>query len=316
MADTTSTEYISKADILNEAVLAPMVENTYQDAMVFMPLADVDRTLEGKDGDIIKVPTWKGNLTAEQVDEGADIPLGKLSQGYTHATVHKFGIGTSFSDESDLVSLASNAEKGTREIGNALAQYADSSLLNAALALKNEKDPEDETKTPYYMETSADIDGLYDMMDHFVSQNSNVSYTLIGNPKDKTKFRRAVIDYLKGSEAAANMAITGATSLIDGASFVSTNKMKEGQLVVAFSTTEDIERAQELSTKLKEGNVSEKELQTLNTGRPLKWFVKRDTLIETDRNKRKQLNYIYGTQIAAPYVQNPSKLLVVDLKKA
>lgn len=307
--------FISKKDILNEAVLTPMIENNYQDAMVFMPLADVDRSLEGKPGDIVKVPTWKGKLTAEEIEEGGSIPIGDLSQGYTTATVQKFGVGTSFSDEADLVSLASNAEKGIREIGSALAQYADTALLDAALALKDKTDENGTTK-PYYLETTADIEGLYAMMDHFVSQESNVAYTLIGNPRDKTKFRRAVIEYLKGTEAAANIALSGATTLLDGASFMSTNKMKEGQLVVAFSSQSDIESAKELSAKLKENALSDQELETLNTGRPFKWFVKRDTLIETDRDKSRQLNYIYGTQIAAPYVQNPSKLLVVDLKKA
>lgn len=308
-------DFISKDDILNEDVLAPMVENSYQDAMVFMPLADIDRTLEGKPGDTLKVPTWKGKLTAEKVEEGADIPLGKLEQGYTTATVQKFGVGTSFSDESNLVSLANNAEKGTREVGNAIAQYGDTALMKAGLELKD-KTNDDGTAKPYSLDTTFDINGLYEMMDHFVSQDSQVAYTLIGNPKDKTKFRRAVIEYLKGTDVGANIALSGATTLIDNASFYSTNKMTEGQLVVVYSSQNDIEAAKELSAKLKEGTVSDKELETLNTGRPFKWLVKRDTLVETDRNKRKQLNYIYGTKIAAPYVQNPSKLLVVNAKKA
>lgn len=311
MADTN---YISRADILNEDVLAPMVENSYQDAMVFMPLADIDRTLENNPGDTLKVPTWKGKLTAEKVEEGADIPLGKLTQGYTTATVQKFGVGTSFSDESNLVSLANNAEKGTREVGNAIAQYSDTALMTAALELKDKTD--DDGAKPYSLDTTFDINGLYEMMDHFVSQDNQVAYTIIGNPKDKTKFRRAVIEYLKGTDVGANIALSGATTLIDGASFYSTNKMTEGQLVVVYSSQNDIEAAKELSAKLKEGNVSDKELETLNTGRPFKWLVKRDTMVEVDRKKSNQVNYIYGTKIAAPYVQNPSKLLVVNAKKA
>lgn len=312
MADTN---YISKADLLNEAVLAPMVENTYQDAMVFMPLADIDRTLEGKPGDTLKVPTWKGKLTAQKVEEGQKIPTGKLGQGFTTTKVEKYGIGAAFSDESNLISLANNVEKCTRDVGSALGQYSDTELMNAGLALKDVKS-DDETTTPYYLETTANIDGLYEMMDHFTSQDSHYAYTLIGNPKDRTKFRRAVNEYLRGTDVGANLVLSGATTLINNASFFATNKMQEGQLIVAYSSQSDIEAVKELSAKLKEGAVSDQDLESLNTGRPFKHLVKRDVLIETDRDKSTQLNYIYGTKIAAPYVQNPSKLLVVDLKKA
>jgi hypothetical protein len=309
-------DYISKEDLINPEDMSPMEENTYQDAMRFMPLADVDRTLVAKPGDTITVPTWTGKLVAQPVGEGEEIPLGKLGQGKTKTTVQKFGVGTEYSDEADLVSLASNIEKGTREVGIALAQYSDSALLNAALALKD-KTGEDGTTKPYFLETDATINGLWDILDHFEDQKDGGAYTLIGNSKDKTKFRRAVIEYLKGSDVAANIAISGATTLLDGASFAATNKLPEGTLVVAYSSAEDIAAAKELKAAQTEGTVvDDKMLDQLNTGRPFKWYVKRDVLIETDRDKRKQLNYIYGTQIAAPYVQNASKLLVVNLKKA
>lgn len=304
-------DFVTKDDILNPQVLAPMVENTYQDAMVFMPLADIDRTLASKPGDEITVPTWTGSLKAKEVAEGEDISIGTLKQGYTKANVKKFGTGYSFTDEADLRSIASNAEKGTREIGNALAQYADKSLMDLALDLQSVTD--DKGKKPYSLDTTFDVDGLWEMIDHFTSQKDG-AYTIIGNPKTKTVFRRAVSDYYKNTDTGAEIALSGATRLIDNASFLATNKLDEGKLVVVYSSQSDIERAKELDAKLKEGTASENELQTLNTGRPFKWFVKRDVLIETDRNKRNQTNYIYGTQVAAPYIQNPSKLLVVSKK--
>ena len=306
-------EIITREDILNPQVLAPIVENSYQDAMVFMPLADVDRTLETNGaGDIITVPTWVGSLEAEEVKEGEDIPVGTLKQGYTQATVKKFGAGFSYTDEADLRSLASVAEKGTREISKALAQYADTELMNVALKLKDKAD--DDGNKPYALDTSFDVDGLWEMMDHFTNQADDGAYTLIGNPKDKTIFRRAVIDEFKQTEMATQIALSGATRLINNASFMATNKVKQGQLVVAYSSPEDIERAKELKAKLAEGTATSLELETLNSGRPFKWYAQRDVLIENERKPRNQTNYMYGTEIAAPYVQNPSKLLIVSKK--
>ena len=42
MANTTT------ADLLDAEILAPIVQEKYQDAMVFTPLATIDRTLQGK----------------------------------------------------------------------------------------------------------------------------------------------------------------------------------------------------------------------------------------------------------------------------
>ena len=59
-----------KEDLFDPEVLAPMVQNTYQKAMVFMPLADIDRTLTGNPGDTLTVPTWGHIGEAQDVAEG------------------------------------------------------------------------------------------------------------------------------------------------------------------------------------------------------------------------------------------------------
>ena len=41
------------ADVLDAEILAPIVQEKYQDAMVFTPLATIDRTLQGKPGDVL-----------------------------------------------------------------------------------------------------------------------------------------------------------------------------------------------------------------------------------------------------------------------
>lgn len=305
MPDTTNTnEFTSRDDLLDPEVLAPMVQNTYQNAMAFMPLADVDRTLEGKPGSKITVPTWNDDATAQEVKEGQEIPLGKMKQGYTTATIKKFGIGEPFSDEADIIGLGNAAQHATTLIGNAIAQYADTDLMNEALKVKNT------------LTTTADIDGIDEMESFFDTDVKNPAYTLICSPKTQLAINKSVREYTKGSDVGAQIALTGAVPTALGASIYKTKKMADDKIVVVFSSDEDIAKAKELDEALKTGNVDDKLLQSLNSGRPFKWYMKRDTLVETDRDKRKQLNYIYGTQIAAPYVQNPSKILVVDVKKA
>jgi hypothetical protein len=45
-------------------------------------------------------------------------------------------------------------------------------------------------------------------------------------------------------------------------------------------------------------------------------YMKRDTLIETDRDKIAQTNFIIGSKIVAPYVYDKTKLIKMNLPAA
>ena len=297
MADETTTT----SELLDPEILAPMVQNTTQSAMVFMPLADIDRTLESHEGDTLKVPTWTDKFEASEVKEGQAIPVSKMTQSYTKATVKKFGLGVSFTDESDIERFGNNVDHATSQIGNAIAQAADTYLMNEALKVKNT------------LSTTADVDGIDAMESYFNTDVKDAAFTLICSPKTQLVINKSVREYTKGSDVGAQIALSGAVPTALGASIYRTKKMPDDKIIVVFSSAEDIENAKKLDQALKDGTADEKELESLNSGRPFKWLVKRDILIEPDRDKKKQINYIYGTQIAAPYIQNPSKLLVVSL---
>lgn len=288
------------ADLLDAEILAPMIQNKYQDAMVFTPLAVVDRTLEGKPGDTLKQPTWKQIEAAQKINEGAKIPVSKGEQGFTKATVYKFGRGYSFTDESDIERMGNQVEYGTSEIARVIAQYGDTSLMQEALKSKNT------------MTVDPTVLGVDALIGFFESQSRNSAYTIICNPKTKLWFDKDILNYTRGSDTGANLVLNGAVPGVLGASFYTTKKMEDGKAVVIYSSPDDIKAIEELTEAEKAGK-DPKEIASINSGQAFKWLVKRDLLVETDRDKSDQTNYIYGTQIAAPYVQNPSKVLVATI---
>ncbi len=290
------------ADLLDAEILAPIVQEKYQDAMVFTPLATIDRTLQGKPGDVLKEATWKQIGPAQAVAEGAKIPVQKGEQGFTQVTVQKYGNGYSFTDESDISRLGSQIQYGTSEIARTIAEFTDNSFMDAALSVKN---------TLTIDPTVLGIDAL---IGSFNAQKGNGAYTILCNPQTKLWFDKDILEYTRGSDTGANLVLNGAISGPLGASFFTTNKMKDGQAVVVYSSPDDIKAMQEFTEAEKAGK-DPKELETLNTGQAFKLLMKRDLLIENDRDKSTQLNTIYGTQIAAPYVQNPSKVLVAKINK-
>lgn len=289
MATTTT------ADLIAPEILAPIIQQKYQKAMVFTPLAAVDRTLVGQPGDTLKQPMWKQIEDAQEIGEGQAIPVSKGEQGFTMATVKKFGRGYSFTDEADIARIGSQVEYGVSEISRVIAQYGDTALMNEALKVKNT------------LTIDPTVLGVDEAISFFDSQ-SNGAYTIICSPKTKIWFDKDILEFTRGSDTGANLVLNGAVPGVLGASFYTTKKMADGKAVVVYSSPDDIAAMKELEEVEKTGK-DPKELATLNTGQAFKWLVKRDLLVESDRDKEKQINMIYGTQIAAPYVQNPSKVL-------
>lgn len=295
-------EITMASDLFDPEVLSPIIQNTYQKAMVFMPLADINRNLEGRPGDTLTMPLWKLSGEAKDVKEGTKIPTGKISQDYAKVKVSKFGLGKELTDESTLYGLGNAVEKATQFLGDAIAQGADTKLMNNTLA-----------STEHVLDdVSLDIDGIDLMEAEFDTDDKNPAYTIICSPKTQLEINKAVREYTKGSDTGAQIALTGAVPSALGASIYRTKKMQDDKIIMIYSSDRDIAMAKEREDAQANGV---KELESFNTGRALMWAIKRDLLIETDRDKQSQINKIYATQIAAPYVQNPSKVVVGTIAK-
>lgn len=284
-------------DLIDPEILAPIIQNKYQNAMMFMPLAAVDRTLAGQPGDTLKQPIWKKIAGAQAVAEGADIPVQKGEQGFTTATVQKFGNGYSFTDEANIERIGDQVSYGTSEIARTIAEYGDNALMKEAQKVENT------------LSIDPTVLGIDQVVAWFNAQNSNGAYTIILNPKTKIAFDKDILDYTRGSELGANLVVNGAIPGPLGVSFRTTNAMEDGKAVVVYSSPDDIKFLEELKNAEASDPEKAKQIATTNTGQALKWLVKRDVLVESERKPNNQTNFIYGTQIAAPYVQNPSKVL-------
>lgn len=293
---------VEAKDLLDPEVLAPIIDNTFAANMVFSPLADFDRTLEGKPGDTLTMPLWTHSGEAQVVAEGAQIPLdAKVGQGQVSVKVQKFGLGVPVTDESILFGLNGDQviQQATTQLGRSLAQYADNSLLNAISASAD---------VNKLAGVTLDVDGIDGMEGVFASQNANPAYTIITSPKTGLVLRKAVRDYLRGTETGAQLVVSGAVPLVLGASLVTTNKMGDNQAIMIYSSSDDIAAAKE-----KASATTPQELEALNSGAALKYVVKRDQLVETERKPGTNTTNIYASQIAASYVYNPAKIVVATL---
>jgi N4-gp56 family major capsid protein len=103
MAATSNTTKLE--DLINPQVMADLIEKKLIDRIRFAPLATIDNTLVGRDGDEITYPFYGYIGASEDVNEGADIPIRKLEQGTKKVKVGKIGIGVQYTDEALLSGL-------------------------------------------------------------------------------------------------------------------------------------------------------------------------------------------------------------------
>lgn len=276
--DTTSGTYLSA--LFDPQVVADIIDTKLTDNMVFAPLARIDRTLEGRAGDTVTLPTYAYLGAAASVSEGYDIPIAKLTQTTTAVKVGKYGKAVQITDEAVLSGYGDPLGEATRQISLAIDDALDTALL-AALAgntaasqnystsdASTALEPED---IPLALaKFGEDIDG-----DKVLMVTPDFYAKLVGKP--------ASSNWIPASEIAANVKIRGTVGMAYGCQVVVTNRLvTSGNLYIVKPNT-------------------------------LAVFMKRNTMIETDRDILNQSTVIAGSLIAAPYLLNPKGMIKLSV---
>lgn len=275
MAATEKTTMLS--DLFVPEVVADVIDKKLIDAIRFAPLAKIDTTLVGRDGDELTMPSYDYIGAAEDVAEGADIPIKKLNQTTEKVKVSKIGLAVQFTDEA-LLSGNDNdiAEEAATQIVTAINDKLENKLINAmsttstltsTIAINDDGATGIATALQQFGE---DIDG------EKVLVVPPVYYGRLLNSKG----------WAPNTEAGADIMIRGEVGKVYGARIVLSNRL----------------------TALNEAYI-------IKPG-ALAIAMKRNTLVEFDRDKIDQTNYIIGSKIFAPYVYDKSKIIKLTLATA
>lgn len=119
-------------DLVVLQVIADTIDKKLIDAIRFAPLARIGTTLSGNAGDEITLPAYSYVGMAEDVNEGEDIPIKKLSQTTEKVKVSKIGMGIRFTDEALLSGNANDiADEAAMQIVISIADKLEDKLLKA-----------------------------------------------------------------------------------------------------------------------------------------------------------------------------------------
>lgn len=118
-------------NLVNPQVLADIISAELPNAIALAPLATVGRKLEGSAGNTLTMPKYGYIGDANDVAEGEDIEIAKMSTSTTEVTVKKAGKGIELSDEAVLSGYGDVVGEGARQLKMSIANKIDNDLFTA-----------------------------------------------------------------------------------------------------------------------------------------------------------------------------------------
>lgn len=261
------------ADLIDPEVIANYIDKKLINNIRFAPLATIRTDLVGRPGDELSLPWYKYSGKASAVLEGADIPITKLEQDLKKVKVSKIGKAIQFTDEALLSAY-----------NNDIAEEA----ANQVILGMNDKIEDDfltematATLTANIPATGSAASAIADALVQF-GEDVDGQKVILCDPTFYARLRKSD-GWIPNTEIGARIIQTGTIGEIYGTQVVLTNRL-----------------------------IGTNSAYIVKPG-ALALFMKRDTLVEFDRDKIDQTNYIIASKIFAPYLYDETKIIACTL---
>ena len=268
------------ANLFNPQVVADLIDKKLVDAIRFAPLARIDTTLVGRPGSTITLPSYAYIGDATDVAEGADIPIGQLTESTVSATVKKVGRGVQLTDEAVLSGYGDPVGEAVTQIQTAIASKVDADVLAVLGTVA--------AGMTHACAARATADDIADALVKF-GEDIEGEKVFLCSPATYAGLRKAD-DWCPASEIAANLIIKGAVGMIHGCQVVVSNKLKD-----VTTGSGDSEKTTCTAYIVKPG--------------ALAIYMKRDTMVETDRDIVNKSTVMTADKHYVAYLYDASKAI-------
>ena len=272
------------ANIVNPEVMAGMIEKKLVDKMRFAPLATIDNTLVGTPGNTVTLPSWNYVGDAATLAENTSLTTSVLSAGKTSVTIHKIAKGIELTDEAILSGYGDPIGEATSQLALAIASGVDNEFLSILHGISSVMIYNTVNNTTY--PTDTDIIGALELFGEDLEDTPTVALV---NPAVYTAMRGNSSNWLPASNIAADVKIRGSVGMYQGCQVIVSNKLKTDATGAG-------------------------DIYLVKPG-ALRLFLKRDTLVEADRDILKFTSVFTASKHFAAYLYDASKAVRI-LKKA
>ena len=213
---------------------------------------------------------------ASTVSEGYDIGLRRLLQNTRSVAISKVGVAVQLTDEAVLSGFGDPVGEAADQIATSIADALDNALLSA-LAGNTASEQNYTTSDSTTALAPADIPLALAKY----GEDNDGEKALIVTPDFYAQLVGS--NWIPASEIAANVRIRGAVGMAYGCQVIVSNRLvADGSLYIVKPKT-------------------------------LAVFMKRDTLIETDRDILNQSTVLAGSKLCAPYLLNPAGMIKLSV---
>ena len=307
------------SDLIDPEVLANFIDKKLVDNIRLAPLAKIDTTLVGRAGDEISLPFYGYAGDAEYVAEGTDIPVANISQDVVKVKVAKMGKAIAFTDEAMLSGAGDITQEASKQVITAI-----NSGLETALTADMRTNA---TLTANIVAANDPSDDIADALTKF-GEDIEGDKVLVIPPAFYAKLRKSKL-WIPNSEIGADMIIKGRVGMVHGCEVITSNRLA-AHSEYAKTTDTSVDEHKTYYTYVNKDGVgawtevsepSDADIATYYEAtsvaaqafivKPgaLAIYMKRDTLVEFDRDKLAQKNYIIASKLFAPYVYDKTKLI-------
>lgn len=266
------------ANVVNPQVMADMIDKKLVDLMKFAPLATVDTTLEGRPGSVITLPSWNYIGDAAVLTENSSLTVSTLSASTTSATIHKVAKGVELTDEAILSGYGDPLGEATSQLALAIASAVDNECLSILHGITGTMALSTSTNTT--APAASDIVAGLTLFGEDIEEGPTVA---VVSPAVYQEMRTAVgaNTWIPASEIAAGVAVRGVVGEFQGCQVIVSNKLK--------------------SDAAGAGDIY------LVKPDALRIFLKRDTLVEADRDILKFTTVMTASKHFVAYLYNAAK---------
>lgn len=201
-------------NLIDPQVLAEYLDVKLMDAIKFAPLCAVRNDLVGVPGDTLTLPKYAFIGLAEDVAEGADIPMATLAATKVDVKVKKAGKGVKVTDEAMLSAYGNTEDEVAKQLLMAVAGKVDN---DCAVAFRKATKEVTATKFDKYV--------ISDMMAKF-GEDIEEDMTAVINPAHLAILRRDP-DFVQVNQG--DVIMNGEVGMLFGCRVVISNKVTENE---------------------------------------------------------------------------------------
>ena len=265
------------ANLLDPQVVADLVEKKLIDKIRFAPLADVDTTLVGRPGDTVTLPWYNYIGAADDLTEASAISAVALTTGSASVQIKEAGKAVEITDTAILSGYGRPYDRAAEQIVMSMADKLDKDLLYILST-------DIASTMTQYTDASTSAIAVPDIAEslELFGEDIDGQKVLLCSPKLYTAIRNTK-DWCPASEFAANALVRGAVGQIFGCDIIVTNRLRKTSAL-------------------------DEDAYIVKPG-ALRLFLKRDSLVETDRDILKRNNVISITKHYAAYLYNAANAI-------